>query len=141
MRESQGIAILGSTGSIGRNTLDVVRHLDGSHRIVALAAGRNADGLMEQVREFRPAVASLADAPAAEAIREAAGRLGTRVLSGVEGATAVATAPGAELGRPALHAAVLGFRHPRDGRELRFEVPPPEDLAKVLEACTALGVE
>jgi 1-deoxy-D-xylulose-5-phosphate reductoisomerase len=97
MRESTGIAVLGSTGSVGRNTLDVVRHLDGSHRIVALAAGRNADALMEQIREFRPSVVSLDDPGAAGAIRESAGRLGTRVLSGMEGATAVATAPEAGL--------------------------------------------
>jgi 23S rRNA pseudouridine1911/1915/1917 synthase len=35
--------------------------------------------------------------------------------------------------RPMLHAAVLGFRHPRDGRPLRFEEPPPHDFAEVLE--------
>jgi 1-deoxy-D-xylulose-5-phosphate reductoisomerase len=97
MKGSKGIAVLGSTGSIGRNTLDVVRHLDGSHRIVALAAARNGDALMEQIREFRPAIASLSDAAAAGAIREAAGRLGTEVLGGSEGTSAVATAPGAEL--------------------------------------------
>jgi len=43
--------------------------------------------------------------------------------------------PWAGLGRPALHAAVLGFRHPRDGRVLRFETKPPEDLSRVLDAC------
>jgi 23S rRNA pseudouridine1911/1915/1917 synthase len=37
------------------------------------------------------------------------------------------------LARPALHAAVLGFDHPRDGRRLRFEAPPPADLASLLE--------
>lgn len=43
--------------------------------------------------------------------------------------------PWADLGRPALHAAVLGFRHPRDGRLLHFEAPPPEDLARILATC------
>jgi len=43
-------------------------------------------------------------------------------------------ARGTLLDRPALHAAVLGFRHPRTGEWLRFEAPLPEDLARVLES-------
>jgi 1-deoxy-D-xylulose-5-phosphate reductoisomerase len=97
MRESRRIAILGCTGSVGRNTLAVVRHLGESHRVVALAAGRNAGLLMEQIREFRPALAALDDPGAAAEIRETAGRLGTRVLCGVDGATAVASRSDAEL--------------------------------------------
>ena len=54
MTTPRGVAVLGSTGSVGTNTLNVVRHLDGTHRIVALAAGKNAPVLMEQIREFRP---------------------------------------------------------------------------------------
>jgi 1-deoxy-D-xylulose-5-phosphate reductoisomerase len=49
-----GLAILGSTGSIGRQTLEVVRHLRGRFRIVGLAAGRNVTLLEEQAREFSP---------------------------------------------------------------------------------------
>jgi 1-deoxy-D-xylulose-5-phosphate reductoisomerase len=48
------LAVLGSTGSIGRQTLDVVRALPGRFRVVGLAAGNNLDLLAEQVREFRP---------------------------------------------------------------------------------------
>ncbi len=48
------IALLGSTGSIGRQTLDVVRQLPGRFSIVALAAGHNAEELARQVAEFRP---------------------------------------------------------------------------------------
>ncbi|MFC1990548.1 1-deoxy-D-xylulose-5-phosphate reductoisomerase [Chloroflexota bacterium] len=48
------LAILGSTGSIGQQTLDVVRGLPGRFNIIALAAGQNIDLLAEQVREFRP---------------------------------------------------------------------------------------
>ena len=56
----KGISILGSTGSIGIQTLDVVRlHPDG-FRVAALAAGSNLDLLERQVREFKPAVASCA---------------------------------------------------------------------------------
>ena len=49
-----GLAILGSTGSIGRQTLDVVRSLPGKFNIIALAAGTNVTLLEEQAREFRP---------------------------------------------------------------------------------------
>lgn len=48
------LAVLGSTGSIGRQTLDVVRALPGHFRVVGLAAGNNLDLLAEQVKEFRP---------------------------------------------------------------------------------------
>jgi 1-deoxy-D-xylulose-5-phosphate reductoisomerase len=50
----KGIAVLGSTGSIGRQTLDVIRTLPGEFKVVALAAGRNHELLAEQVREFHP---------------------------------------------------------------------------------------
>lgn len=50
----KGIAILGSTGSIGRQTLDVIRALNQEFRVVALAAGSNHKLLAEQVAEFRP---------------------------------------------------------------------------------------
>jgi 23S rRNA pseudouridine1911/1915/1917 synthase len=43
-------------------------------------------------------------------------------------------APDASLGRPALHAKVLGFDHPANGRRLRFEAPLPKDLERVLVA-------
>lgn len=55
------ISLLGSTGSIGRNTLQVVREMDGPVSVVALAAGRNVDELLAQVREFRPELISVAD--------------------------------------------------------------------------------
>jgi len=50
------LALLGSTGSIGRQTLEVVRAFPDAFRVVALSAGRNRDLLLEQVREFRPAM-------------------------------------------------------------------------------------
>ena len=54
------LTILGSTGSIGSNTLDVVRQNGESYSIHALAAGRNVDLLAAQIREFRPRVALVA---------------------------------------------------------------------------------
>ena len=55
------ISLLGSTGSIGRNTLQVLREMEGPVSVVALAAGRNIDELLAQVREFRPELISVAD--------------------------------------------------------------------------------
>src|SRR3972149_2275913 len=49
-----GLAVLGSTGSIGRQTLEVVRSLPDCFRVVALATGGNVTLLEEQAREFRP---------------------------------------------------------------------------------------
>jgi len=58
--QPKGIVILGSTGSIGRQTLDVIRALPGRFRVIGLAAGQNDALLREQVAEFRPRCVSLA---------------------------------------------------------------------------------
>jgi len=99
------IAILGSTGSIGVSTLDVVRAMPDRFRVVALAAGRNLDLLERQVDEFRPETVSVGDAEhAAELVR----RIGTkaRVSHGTDGAIGVATHEGAELVVSALVGAI-----------------------------------
>src|SRR5436853_7916260 len=56
----QNITILGSTGSIGTNTLDVVRQNRPRYEVFALAAGGNVEALCSQILEFRPKVAVLA---------------------------------------------------------------------------------
>ncbi|MCD8300345.1 MAG: 1-deoxy-D-xylulose-5-phosphate reductoisomerase, partial [Clostridiales bacterium] len=53
------ISILGSTGSIGTQTLDVVRRHSGEFEVVALAAGENITLLAEQIREFHPALVAV----------------------------------------------------------------------------------
>ncbi|MCZ6746496.1 MAG: 1-deoxy-D-xylulose-5-phosphate reductoisomerase [Acidobacteria bacterium] len=120
MSEIRGIAILGSTGSVGRNTLDVVRHLGAGYKIVALAAGRNAALLLEQIREFRPTLASLEEPEAAQELRQEATRLGTRLVTGRGSAMQVATCEGADLVMSAIvgaaglrptYAAVAAGRH------------------------------
>ncbi len=58
----KAISILGSTGSIGRQTLDVVASLPERFRVVALAAGKNLDELVGQIVRHRPQVVSVADA-------------------------------------------------------------------------------
>lgn len=55
------LTVLGSTGSIGTSTLDVVRHNRDAYRIHALVAGTNVDLLLHQIREFNPAVVVVAD--------------------------------------------------------------------------------
>jgi 1-deoxy-D-xylulose-5-phosphate reductoisomerase len=61
-RHMPNLTILGSTGSIGVNTLDVVRQNSHRYQVSGLAAGRNIDLLADQIREFRPRVAAVATA-------------------------------------------------------------------------------
>ena len=78
--EVKSLAILGSTGSIGRSTLDVVRQHPGRFRVVALAAQSNHDVLVEQYRRFRPTYVCLADTEAAGVLAEALRDEPVRVL-------------------------------------------------------------
>ena len=64
------LTVLGSTGSIGTNTLDVVRRNRELYRVYALVAGRNAEALAKQIVEFRPQVAVLATPEALARLRE-----------------------------------------------------------------------
>ena len=64
------IAILGSTGSIGVNTLNVVRKLGKGYRIVGISAQKNVDLLIEQIIEFRPVIVALSDEAAAEELKK-----------------------------------------------------------------------
>lgn len=87
-----GVTILGSTGSIGANTLDVIsRHRD-LFEVVALTANSNVEGLLEQCLAWRPKYAVMADAGAALRLREAlrAEAPGIRVIPGAEGLQEVA---------------------------------------------------
>ena len=63
------IAVLGSTGSVGRTTIDVVRRSNGRYAVEGLAANSNWELLAEQVREFSPARAALSDAVSADDLR------------------------------------------------------------------------
>ena len=91
------ISILGSTGSIGKSTLDVVETHKDAFKVVSLAANKDVDTLEHQIRKFQPRVAALKDLDAANRLRE---RLrdyeGTEVLSGDDGILAVATVDEAE---------------------------------------------
>jgi 1-deoxy-D-xylulose-5-phosphate reductoisomerase len=87
------IALLGSTGSIGRQTLEVVAAQPDRLRIVALAAGGNVALLNAQIREFRPEAVAVRD----ERDRAAVEAGGAAVHSGPEGLLALATLPAADL--------------------------------------------
>ncbi len=65
------VAVAGSTGSIGRQTLEVVRAEAGTHRVVALSAGRGVETLVHQAREFRPEAVAVADEAARRLVAEA----------------------------------------------------------------------
>src|SRR5918998_833306 len=98
---SQGIAILGSTGSIGCNPLRVVETLDAGRRfrVVALAAGRNVSRLAEQIERHRPELVAVESDARAEELRAELARRDVpppaRVLSGEAGLVEVATHAGA----------------------------------------------
>src|SRR5215469_420648 len=87
------IAILGSTGSIGRSTLSVVESFPERFRVVALAAGSNVELAAEQARRFKPRVISMATEEGAEELRRAMGHGAGdgEILSGAEGMVRVAT--------------------------------------------------
>lgn len=87
----KNLSILGSTGSIGRQALEVVAAYPDRFRVVGLAAARNARLLAAQARRFRPAVVAVADPAAYGELRQELSGTGTAVLAGEEGLTAVAT--------------------------------------------------
>src|SRR5204863_4820198 len=94
-----GVAVLGSTGSIGRQTLDVLARLTDTHRVVALAAGRNADLLADQARRFRPSAVAVTEPGAAG--RSLDLPVGTEFLSGPDNLEALAV-------RHDVHLVVVG---------------------------------
>jgi 1-deoxy-D-xylulose-5-phosphate reductoisomerase len=87
------LTLLGSTGSVGEQTLAVAAEFPERYRVVALAAGRRVDKLAEQVRRFRPDFVSVADAGGADALRAALGALRVEIGVGAEGLEAAATRP------------------------------------------------
>jgi len=117
-----GVTVLGSTGSIGVSTLDVVSRHPDRFRVIALTANGNVDLLAEQCRRFRPPFAAMADRRAAARLAELLAGMpgGPEVLSGVEGLEQVASLPetqyvmaaivGAAGLRPTLAAAQSGKR-------------------------------
>lgn len=90
------IAILGSTGSIGTQTLEVVEN-QGDMEVTALAAGNNIRLLEEQIRKFMPKLVCVWNEEKAKELAVSVGDLPVRVVSGMEGLIEVATEPSADI--------------------------------------------
>lgn len=86
----KNIAILGSTGSIGTQTLAVVREHPDELRVTALAAGSNKERLKEQIAEFHPSLVSLSDETRAQELRQELAGQPVEVACGMDGLLAVA---------------------------------------------------
>lgn len=98
------IAILGSTGSIGTQTLEIVRNNE-DLSVVALAAGRNVELMEKQIREFAPKLAVMWSKEAAEDLRARIKDTDVKVACGMEGLIEAATLPEAEV----LITAIVGM--------------------------------
>jgi 1-deoxy-D-xylulose-5-phosphate reductoisomerase len=94
----RSLAILGSTGSIGTQALDIVRRHHDRFRVVGLGAGSKHELLVGQVREFRPPVVALADEAAAEELKRHLGTVqGVEILSGPQAMESLARESEADM--------------------------------------------
>ena len=98
------IAVLGSTGSIGTQTLDIVR-ANPDLRVVALAAGSSVEKMEAQVREFHPLIVGMWSGEAAKELRLRLADVDVRVVSGMEGLLEIAVFPQSEV----LVTAIVGM--------------------------------
>lgn len=85
------ITVLGSTGSIGTQTLEVCAFYPEEFQVVALAAGRNISLLEKQIREFKPKYAAVWDEADAAKLKENVSDIDIEILSGMDGLIAVST--------------------------------------------------
>ncbi len=90
------IVLLGSTGSIGTQTLDVVRNNSSELEVVGIAASRRVQKVEEQVREFKPRYVCMYDEAAAKELQDKIADTGIRVLSGMEGLLEIVSVPEAD---------------------------------------------
>jgi 1-deoxy-D-xylulose-5-phosphate reductoisomerase len=109
---SKGLSILGSTGSIGRQCLSVVKKAADQFHVVALSAGKNLELLVQQVREFAPKLVVVGNSGYIEPLRARLREVGARhgvplpsvqVVCGVNGQIEAATHPGVEIVLSASH--------------------------------------
>lgn len=87
----KNVAILGSTGSIGRSTLEVIDNLRHKYNVTGLAAGRNLELFQEQIDKFRPEIVSLENEEHTSAIQSKIDTNDVRIVFGQEGAEEVAS--------------------------------------------------
>lgn len=99
------IAILGSTGSIGTQTLDVVRQYPEEFSVYALTAHRSLDLLIQQALEFNPAVVCIADEALYQPLRDALSDLPIQVMAGEQAIAEMVTMPAIDV----VVAAMVGY--------------------------------
>ena len=115
----KNVVLLGSTGSIGTSTVKVAEDLPDQIRLIGLAAGGNADLLLEQTRRHQPAVISISDRAKVQELRSIVG-FSTEVVSGPEGLLKLATLPEADIvliaivGTAGLQPALAAIRAGKD---------------------------
>ncbi len=98
------LAILGSTGSIGVSTLEIVKEFPSRYQVVALAAGKNIDLLQQQIEVFKPQIVAVQTAEDAEKLQQRIKPSNIEISCGIEGMIRCATAVAAEM----VVAAVVG---------------------------------
>lgn len=92
----KNISILGSTGSIGRQTLEVISANPDKYNVVGLSCGGNLELLREQILRYKPAIASVKDPELAAALKSGLNSSETEIVYGDEGASRVASIEGAD---------------------------------------------
>ena len=106
------IAVLGSTGSIGTQTLEIVR-TNKDIKITALAAGNNIELLEKQIREFKPSIAAVWNEEKAAELKIKTADLDVEILSGMDGLLAAASWKDSQI----VVTAIVGIdRNPADDR-------------------------
>ncbi len=100
----KNITILGSTGSIGVSTLEIVATHPDRFRVVAMTAGKNLELFIRQIKQFAPRIAVVASHSDVPRLKELCSNLDVTVLAGVEGLIAAATADETEM----VVAAIVG---------------------------------
>lgn len=103
------VAVLGSTGSIGTQTLDVVRSYKEDLHVVALAAGSSVEKMEQQIREFSPSYAVMWSEEAAKDLKQRVSDLQVQVLTGMDGLLAISVLPEADVVLTAI-VGMIGIR-------------------------------
>ena len=105
----KNIVLLGSTGSIGTQTLDVVRSYKEDLHVVALAAGNSVEKMEQQIREFSPSYAVMWSEEAAKDLKQRVSDLQVQVLTGMDGLLAISVLPEADVVLTAI-VGMIGIR-------------------------------
>ncbi len=138
----KGLAILGSTGSIGVNTLDIVQQHPERFAVVGLAARSNIDLLEQQMRCFHPSHVSVFDPQRAKELRERTSDLAVEIHAGTDGASLIAALPEVDL----VVSAIVGgagllptFAAIRGGKDVALANKEPLVMAGEMVMREALG--